>query len=173
MRVAFAGTPAFAETALAHLHAAGFAVPLVLTQPDRPAGRGMKLHASPVKDFALAHSIALAIPAMLLAGGGFVATMTSLNVAMQLRSPEAILGRCLSLYQAIVFGAMAVGAYAWGTMADRFGLATAIRLAAGWLALTLLLRFVIPMPRREEGRVNPAFVPAPAPKSEESHAPAR
>ena len=122
---------------------------------------------------AQAHGLALAIPAMLLAGGGFVATMTSLNVAMQLRSPEAILGRCLSLYQAIVFGAMAVGAYAWGTMADRFGLATAIRLAAGWLALTLLLRFVIPMPRREEGRVDPAFVPAPAPKSEESHAPAR
>jgi methionyl-tRNA formyltransferase len=43
MRVAFAGTPEFAQVALARLHAAGFTIPLVLTQPDRPAGRGMKL----------------------------------------------------------------------------------------------------------------------------------
>lgn len=120
---------------------------------------------------AQAQGLGLAIPAMLLAGGGFVATMTSLNVAMQLRSPEAILGRCLSLYQAIVFGAMAVGAYGWGTMADRFGLAAAIRLAAGWLALTLLLRFVIPMPRREEGRVDPAFATIATESEDDSHAP--
>ena len=45
MRVAFAGTPEFAASPLARLHAAGYEVPLVLTQPDRPAGRGMKLHA--------------------------------------------------------------------------------------------------------------------------------
>jgi MFS family permease len=117
-----------------------------------------------------AHSLALAIPAMFLAGGGFVATMTSLNVAVQLRAPEAILGRCLSLYQAIVFGAMAVGAYGWGAIADRFGLVVAIRMGAGWLALTLLLRFVIPMPRREEGRVDPTFKPQQADPAEDSHA---
>ena len=120
---------------------------------------------------AQAHGLGLAIAAMLLAGGGFVATMTSLNVAMQLRSPEAILGRCLSLYQAIVFGAMAVGAYGWGAMADRFGLAAAIRLAAAWLALTLLLRFVIPMPRREEGRVDPAFATIATDSEDDGHAP--
>ncbi len=62
MRVIFAGTPEFARVALEMLHAAGFAVPLVLTQPDRPAGRGMKLQASPVKQFALAHGIAVAQP---------------------------------------------------------------------------------------------------------------
>ncbi|HRM94990.1 MAG TPA: methionyl-tRNA formyltransferase, partial [Alicycliphilus sp.] len=48
MRVIFAGTPEFARVALEHLLAAGFTVPLVLSQPDRPAGRGMKLQASPV-----------------------------------------------------------------------------------------------------------------------------
>lgn len=47
MRVIFAGTPEFARVALERLLAAGFTVPLVLTQPDRPAGRGMKLQASP------------------------------------------------------------------------------------------------------------------------------
>ncbi len=62
MRVAFAGTPEFARAALARLHESGFDIPLVLTQPDRPAGRGMKLQASPVKAFAQAHGLALAQP---------------------------------------------------------------------------------------------------------------
>jgi methionyl-tRNA formyltransferase len=57
MKVIFAGTPEFAALALAALHAAGFEIPLVLTQPDRPAGRGLQLHASAVKQFALAHGI--------------------------------------------------------------------------------------------------------------------
>ena len=43
MRVIFAGTPEFACVALEKLHAAGFEIALVLTQPDRPAGRGLKL----------------------------------------------------------------------------------------------------------------------------------
>ena len=57
MRVAFAGTPEFAAVALRALIDAGFEVPLVLTQPDRPAGRGQKRAASPVKQVALAHGI--------------------------------------------------------------------------------------------------------------------
>ena len=62
MRAAFAGTPEFAAVALRALLAAGFDVPLVLTQPDRPAGRGQKLMASPVKQVALAHGIAVHQP---------------------------------------------------------------------------------------------------------------
>ena len=57
MKVAFAGTPEFAAVALRALLEAGFDIPLVLTQPDRPAGRGQKLVASPVKQVALAHGI--------------------------------------------------------------------------------------------------------------------
>ena len=49
MKLIFAGTPEFAVPALAALMQAGHHVALVLTQPDRPAGRGMKLKASPVK----------------------------------------------------------------------------------------------------------------------------
>lgn len=62
MRVVFAGTPEFAAAALRALIAAGHEIPLVLTQPDRPAGRGMKLRMSPVKGVALAHGIAVAQP---------------------------------------------------------------------------------------------------------------
>ncbi|NNV04840.1 methionyl-tRNA formyltransferase, partial [Brevibacillus sp. MCWH] len=49
LRVAFAGTPEFAQIALAAIHRTGFPVVAVLSQPDRPAGRGMQLQASPVK----------------------------------------------------------------------------------------------------------------------------
>jgi methionyl-tRNA formyltransferase len=62
MRVAFAGTPEFAAVALKAILAAGHDVPLVLTQPDRPAGRGQKLAASAVKQVALAHGIAVHQP---------------------------------------------------------------------------------------------------------------
>ncbi|HRP67098.1 MAG TPA: methionyl-tRNA formyltransferase [Thauera sp.] len=62
LRVAFAGTPEFAACALEALLAAGYAVPLVLTQPDRPAGRGMKLTPSAVKQLALARGIAVDQP---------------------------------------------------------------------------------------------------------------
>ena len=43
MRLVFAGTPVFAQQALAALHAGGHDIALVLTQPDRPAGRGMQM----------------------------------------------------------------------------------------------------------------------------------
>jgi methionyl-tRNA formyltransferase len=57
LRVGFAGTPEFAARALAAILEAGFEVPLVLTQPDRPRGRGLALAPSPVKARALAHGI--------------------------------------------------------------------------------------------------------------------
>ncbi|HTH40695.1 MAG TPA: methionyl-tRNA formyltransferase [Rhodocyclaceae bacterium] len=57
MKVIFAGTPEFAAQALRAILAAGHEVPLVLTQPDRPAGRGQKLQPSPVKQVALEHGI--------------------------------------------------------------------------------------------------------------------
>ncbi|WP_277186639.1 methionyl-tRNA formyltransferase [Caballeronia sp. BR00000012568055] len=71
LRVVFAGTPEFAAAALAAIHAAGFAVPLVLTQPDRPAGRGMKLTASPVKRFAVEHGLPVAQPTSLRRAGKY------------------------------------------------------------------------------------------------------
>lgn len=71
LRVAFAGTPEFAAVALDAILAAGHTVPLVLTQPDRPAGRGMKLQASPVKQLAQQHGIAVAQPHSLKLDGKY------------------------------------------------------------------------------------------------------
>jgi methionyl-tRNA formyltransferase len=62
MRIVFAGTPHFAEQALAALISAGHEIVLVLTQPDRPAGRGMKMSASPVKALAVKHCLVVFQP---------------------------------------------------------------------------------------------------------------
>ena len=65
LRIAFAGTPEFAVPALDALVTAGHAITGVFTQPDRPAGRGRKLRASPVKQRALALSLPVYQPATL------------------------------------------------------------------------------------------------------------
>lgn len=93
-----------------------------------------------------------AIGAAMLGGMGWVTALTTLNVAMQVRSPESILGRCLSIYQATAFGGMAVGAWTWGAVADLTSLPIAMDAAALWLVLSLvILRVFAPMPSRGEG----------------------
>lgn len=71
MRVIFAGTPEFARVALERIHQAGHTIALVLTQPDRPAGRGMKLQASAVKQYAQAHGMPVAQPRSLRLDGKY------------------------------------------------------------------------------------------------------
>ena len=90
MRVAFAGTPEFARVALARIVAAGFDVPLVLTQPDRPAGRGMKVVASPVKTFALERGIAVAQPQGLRLDGRYVADARAGERSLAAAAPDVI-----------------------------------------------------------------------------------
>ncbi len=90
MRIAFAGTPEFARVALARIRAAGFEVVLVLTQPDRPAGRGMKLVASPVKSFALEHGIAVAQPRSLRLDGRFGDDARVAREALKAASPDVM-----------------------------------------------------------------------------------
>ncbi len=83
LRVGFAGTPDFARTALAAIIGAGHAVPLVLSQPDRPAGRGLKLQASPVKQLALQHGLALAQPRSLRLDGKYPNDAAGARAALQ------------------------------------------------------------------------------------------
>ena len=71
MRIIFAGTPEFSRVALARLDAAGFDIALVLTQPDRPAGRGMKLQPSAVKQWTQSRKIPLAQPRSLKLDGNY------------------------------------------------------------------------------------------------------
>ena len=90
MRLVFAGTPEFARVALERLHAAGFTVALVLTQPDRPAGRGMKLQPSPVKQFALEHHIPVAQPRSLRLDGKYPGDAALAREALQAARADAM-----------------------------------------------------------------------------------
>ena len=98
MRVIFAGTPDFAAHALEAIEAAGHTIVLVLTQPDRRAGRGMHLQASPVKEFALGKGIPLLQP-----------TSLNINSLNEVKRAEAI--SALNVISQIQFDAMVVVAY--------------------------------------------------------------
>ena len=78
MRIAFAGTPDFAAIALRELIARGHDVGLVLTQPDRPAGRGMRLLSSAVKEVATSAGIELSQPASLKRDAAAIARLAGL-----------------------------------------------------------------------------------------------
>ncbi|KQP49749.1 methionyl-tRNA formyltransferase [Pseudorhodoferax sp. Leaf274] len=90
MRIVFAGTPEFARVALAALHAHAFEIPLVLTQPDRPAGRGMKLQASPVKQFAQKHDWPVAQPRSLRLDGKYPDDAAAAREALLAARPDAM-----------------------------------------------------------------------------------
>ncbi len=90
MNVAFAGTPEFARAALAAIHAAGHQLPLVLTQPDRPSGRGLKLLPSPVKAYATLHDLALAQPRSLRLDGKFPADAQAVQAQLMQAAPDVM-----------------------------------------------------------------------------------
>jgi methionyl-tRNA formyltransferase len=90
LRVAFAGTPEFAAVALRALIAARFEVPLVLTQPDRPAGRGLKLQASAVKLLAQQHHIAVAQPRSLRHDGKYFEDAAAARAALEAARADVV-----------------------------------------------------------------------------------
>lgn len=91
MRLIFAGTPEFARVALAALQRAGHEIALVLTQPDRPAGRGLKLQASPVKQFAMDHGISVAQPRSLRLDGKYPEEATAAKAQIEAAHADAMI----------------------------------------------------------------------------------
>jgi methionyl-tRNA formyltransferase len=95
MNLVFAGTPRFAAPTLEKLVEAGFDVRLVVTQPDRPRGRGMELTPSPVKESAIKLGIPVSQPDKIKHNAEFQAELTALQ-------PEAIIvvgyGRIIPLW---------------------------------------------------------------------------
>jgi len=114
MNVGFAGTPAFAATVLASLLDAGFDVPLVLTQPDRPQGRGLRHEPSPVKRLAIERGIEVRQPGS-LAGEAAREMLVAAEVdvlavaAYGLLLPESILNTppegCINVYSTAEYNA--------------------------------------------------------------------
>jgi methionyl-tRNA formyltransferase len=75
-RIVFMGTPVFAVQSLKVLHEAGYYIAAVVTTPDKPAGRGLRLHSSPVKDFAVLNQLPLLQPVS-LKGEHLISTLSS------------------------------------------------------------------------------------------------
>jgi len=90
MRILFAGTPEFAAVALQHIIQAGHTICGVLTQPDRPAGRGMKLQASAVKTLALQHHIAVEQPRSLRLDGKYPEDASVAQKFLQVTQADAM-----------------------------------------------------------------------------------
>jgi methionyl-tRNA formyltransferase len=90
MRVVFAGTPKFAQRALSAILAAGHEVPLVLTQPDRPSGRGLKLIPGAVKQAAVAAGIPVLQPPGLRLDGKYAEAAAVARKALLDAAPDLI-----------------------------------------------------------------------------------
>src|ERR1700678_4096029 len=84
LRLVFCGTPRFAVPTLDHLVEAGFRVDLVVTQPDRPKGRGLELVPSPIKQRAVQLELAISQPERIKNNPDFHAQLTALK-------PDAII----------------------------------------------------------------------------------
>lgn len=91
MKIAFAGTPTFADTALQRLLQADYRIELVLTQPDRRAGRGMRLQPSAVKQTAQAHHIPIIQPAGLRLDGKYACDAQAAKDTLEALQPDVLI----------------------------------------------------------------------------------
>lgn len=95
------------------------------------------------------------ILALAIAGAGWVLTLSSLNVTVQLSAPRWVTGRALSIYQMATFVGMSAGSWGCGFLAARFSVADALFIAAGWLVIVLLIGFRLPIPSVEKLDLTP------------------
>jgi methionyl-tRNA formyltransferase len=101
LRIVFAGTPDFAARGLSALIGAGHQIVLVLTQPDRPSGRGMQVHPGPVKQLALDHGIAVMQPSGLRVGGRYDADARAAHERLQ-TTPHDVMRGCINIHASLL-----------------------------------------------------------------------
>ncbi len=94
----------------------------------------------------LSRSILLTVPALMIAGSGWVLALSTFNVTVQLSTPRWVVGRALSLYQMATFGGMAAGAWGFGSIAETQGITTALLSAAACQAAGGFLGLLLPLP---------------------------
>lgn len=168
MRLVFAGTPVFSVAALDALHAAGHDIVGVYTQPDRPAGRGQKLTASPVAERAAALGLATYKPVSFKKGPEAIETLRSLQaelmvvVAYGLILPQAVLDipahGCINIHASLlprwrgaapIQRAILAGDAETGT--------TIMQMDAGLDTGAMLLREALPIGEKTAGELHDAL----------------
>ena len=94
-----------------------------------------------------------AIPLLLVCGMAWIATLTTLNAAVQLSLPQWVRARGMAVYLLVFSGSQALGSYLWGLLAAHFGLAQSLLAAAALLLLTAASVAVLPL-RPETGTLD-------------------
>jgi len=103
----------------------------------------------------LSHLLPLTIIALMLCGAGWLLTLSTFNVTVQMASPRWVVGRALSLYQMAAFGGMALGSWLSGELADRYGVGAALEIASLFQLLVTLLATRMPLPQVEALNLDP------------------
>lgn len=103
----------------------------------------------------VSHSFWLAAPALILAGGCWVLSLSLFNTVVQLSTPRWVVGRALSLYQTATFGGMAGGAWIWGVLAENVGSGQALIASAVVMIAGVGIGFLLPMPAFATLDLNP------------------
>lgn len=88
----------------------------------------------------------LTLPALMIAGAGWVLVLSTFNVTVQMSVPRWVVARALALYQMAAFGGMAGGSWLWGSLAHSQGLDTALGLSSGVLLLSVVIGLRVPLP---------------------------
>lgn len=111
--------------------------------PDRLVAIGTFGTAVTMVTFALVEQFVAAAAASLVAGGSWIAVLSSLNVSAQMSLPDWVRARGLAVYNAVFFGSMALGSVLWGQTAGQFGISPTLLIAAGGalLGIPLISRF--------------------------------
>ncbi|WP_342358849.1 MFS transporter [Terrarubrum flagellatum] len=94
-------------------------------------------------------------PAMMIGGACWVIALSLFNVTVQLSTPRWVLGRALALYQTATFGGMAIGSWIWGLIAARFGVDTALHVAAMVMLIGAAIGFRLPLPAKTSDNLDP------------------
>jgi MFS family permease len=90
--------------------------------------------------------LVVTLPALMIAGAGWVLVLSSFNVTVQMSVPRWVVARALALYQMAAFGGMAGGSWLWGSLAQTYGVETALAVSAGVLTLCVLIGLRVPLP---------------------------
>jgi MFS family permease len=93
--------------------------------------------------------------ALLLAGAGWVLSLSTFNVSVQLSAPRWVVARALALYQMAAFGGLAAGSWLWGELAADFGISAALLISAGAVLICVVIGRWAPLSQAGELNLDP------------------
>lgn len=99
---------------------------------------------------ALSRALPLTVLGLVICGSGWLLSMATMNVTVQMAAPRWVVGRALSLYQMAVFGAMAVGSWITGQLAESHGVMQALLTMAGVQSVSLFAGLFLRLPQVDD-----------------------